>query len=56
MSRQLEGSTAPVTGGGSGIGEATAHLLAARGASVPIADFDGDVGAQWPVGGGSTAR
>jgi NAD(P)-dependent dehydrogenase (short-subunit alcohol dehydrogenase family) len=39
MSQQLEGRTALVTGGGSGIGEATARLLAERGAAVLVADF-----------------
>lgn len=36
----MEGRVALVTGGGSGIGQATAELLAAGGASVVIADVD----------------
>jgi NAD(P)-dependent dehydrogenase (short-subunit alcohol dehydrogenase family) len=39
--RRLEGKVAIVTGGGSGIGEATARLMAAEGASVVVADIDG---------------
>lgn len=35
----LEGKIAIVTGGGSGIGQATAVLLAARGATVVVADI-----------------
>jgi NAD(P)-dependent dehydrogenase (short-subunit alcohol dehydrogenase family) len=38
---RLEGKVAIVTGGGSGIGEATARLLAREGASVVVADIDG---------------
>lgn len=38
---QLDGQIALVTGGGSGLGEATARLLASRGARVAVLDFDG---------------
>ncbi|CAN5515608.1 3-hydroxybutyrate dehydrogenase [soil metagenome] len=41
----LAGKTALVTGGGSGIGAACAHELAARGATVTVADID-DVAAK----------
>jgi NAD(P)-dependent dehydrogenase (short-subunit alcohol dehydrogenase family) len=40
MDQELAGKVAIVTGGGSGIGEATAVLLAARGAKVVVADLD----------------
>lgn len=39
---QLEGQVAIVTGGASGLGEATARSLAARGADVAVLDFNGD--------------
>jgi len=39
---QIEGQVALVTGGGSGLGEATARFLAAKGADVAILDFDAD--------------
>ncbi len=42
MSTTLEGHRAIVTGGGSGIGAATARLLAARGAHVAVLDRAGD--------------
>jgi NAD(P)-dependent dehydrogenase (short-subunit alcohol dehydrogenase family) len=42
----FEGSVAVITGGGSGIGQATAHLFAARGARVVVADINGDAAMQ----------
>jgi NAD(P)-dependent dehydrogenase (short-subunit alcohol dehydrogenase family) len=41
----FDGKVALVTGGGSGIGEATARLLAAAGSKVVVADFDEETGA-----------
>jgi 3-hydroxyacyl-CoA dehydrogenase / 3-hydroxy-2-methylbutyryl-CoA dehydrogenase len=41
---QIEGSAALVAGGASGLGEATARLLHARGAEVVIADLNEDKG------------
>jgi NAD(P)-dependent dehydrogenase (short-subunit alcohol dehydrogenase family) len=38
---RLDGKVAIVTGAGSGIGEATARLMAHEGASVVVADIDG---------------
>src|SRR6266568_5837279 len=38
---RVEGKVAIVTGAGSGIGEATARLMAREGASVVVADIDG---------------
>lgn len=38
---QIDGTSAVVTGGASGLGEATARHLAAQGARVTILDFDG---------------
>jgi NAD(P)-dependent dehydrogenase (short-subunit alcohol dehydrogenase family) len=38
----LQGATAVITGGGSGIGRATAHSLAARGARIVVADINAD--------------
>lgn len=41
--RRFEGKVAVVTGGGSGIGAATARRLAAEGARVGVGDIDGDL-------------
>jgi 3-hydroxyacyl-CoA dehydrogenase / 3-hydroxy-2-methylbutyryl-CoA dehydrogenase len=43
---QIQGIGAVVTGGGSGLGEATARLLAAKGASVAILDLGRSKGAE----------
>ena len=42
---QIEGSSAIVVGGASGLGEATARSLHARGAIVTIADVNAEKGA-----------
>ena len=47
---RLEGKVAIVTGAASGIGEATARLLAAEGASVCVVDIDSEAGKE-VVGG-----
>jgi len=44
MAMDLNGTSSIVTGGASGLGEATARLLAARGAKVVIADLQEDKG------------
>jgi len=46
VSIDLSGQVAVVTGGGSGIGEAIARILARAGASVGIADISEDAGAR----------
>lgn len=44
MSNRMRGKTAIVTGGATGIGEATARLIAEEGGRVVVADVDGDRG------------
>jgi len=39
---QIEGTSALVTGGGSGLGEATARMLAGQGAKVAVLDRDAE--------------
>lgn len=47
---KIDGVSALMTGGGSGLNEATARMLADAGAEVAILDFDLD--AAWAVAGG----
>src|SRR5688500_6591990 len=46
MPLDLNGTSSIVTGGGSGLGEATARLLAQRGAKVVVADLQEDKGSK----------
>lgn len=54
----IAGARAVVTGAGSGIGRATAHALAGRGATVAAVDIDGDAAARTAAecGAGATAH
>jgi NAD(P)-dependent dehydrogenase (short-subunit alcohol dehydrogenase family) len=52
----LDNATFIVTGGGSGLGAATAHALADRGAAVVLADVNADAGAAAAEAIGDTAR
>jgi 3-oxoacyl-[acyl-carrier protein] reductase len=40
LSRSVKGSIALITGGGSGMGRATAEVFAAEGAHVAVTDFN----------------
>ena len=46
----LEGKTAVITGGASGIGRATAGMMVRKGGRVVILDRDPRVGDSWPYG------
>ena len=48
MSGRLDGKVAVVTGGASGIGEATVRRFVAEGARVVIADLQDEPGGRWP--------
>ncbi|HEX6257741.1 MAG TPA: 3-hydroxyacyl-CoA dehydrogenase [Euzebyales bacterium] len=52
----LDNATFIVTGGGSGLGAATAHALANGGASVVLADVDAEAGAEAEAAIGDHAR
>jgi NAD(P)-dependent dehydrogenase (short-subunit alcohol dehydrogenase family) len=56
MASEFEGKVALVTGGGSGIGEATARLLASRGARLLVVDRDGEAAARVAASLGAAAR
>jgi len=53
---QIEGIAALVTGGGSGLGEATARALAKRGARVTLLDLERSKGAEVAADIGANAR
>ncbi len=56
LSLSLDGRTAVVSGGGSGIGSAVAGVLASRGATVAVLDLDGDRAAARAAELGGQAR
>ncbi len=52
----LDGQRAVITGGGSGIGRATAQRMAEEGAAVAVVDLDGDAAAEVAEAVGGTAH